>query len=103
MNALSEEKYILAKQYIDLLEIVEEAFDYIRESFKNPSYSEGDRSFKRIAFPPIINTNFVLGENFSGTTCIIKSLRSLRAGRNHSAYSAWKLIVEQEMKPYIQV
>lgn len=128
LNTLTEEKYILAKQYIDLLETVDEAFDYIVESFKNLSYTEGDRLLNDIfhAFSQIINTNFVLAENFKEQPAVLKSLAQFNSVvekaemldgnfANHNAkqkvilehlypaYSSWKLAVVHELKPFIQV
>lgn len=125
---LTEEKFILAKQYIDLLETVEETFDYIEESFKNLSYTEGDRLLNDIfhAFSQIISTNFILAENFKTQPTVLITLAQFvvvvekaemlegkfsdqTARQNiilehlYPAYSAWKLSVEQELRPYIQV
>ncbi|WP_144478033.1 hypothetical protein [Cytobacillus oceanisediminis] len=128
MIALSEEQYFLARQYMDLLETVEEAFKYIKESFNNLSYTEGDRLLSDIfhAFTQMINTNFVLAEYFKEQTSVLNSLVRFEAvvekaemldgkfnDQNakqkiilediHPAYSSWKLIVEQQLKPFIQV
>ena len=113
---------------MDLLETVEEAFKYIKESFNNLSYTEGDRLLSDIfhAFTQMINTNFVLAEYFKEQTSVLNSLVRFEAvvekaemldGRFndqnakqkiilediHPAYSSWKLIVEQQLKPFIQV
>jgi hypothetical protein len=125
---LTEEKLILAKQYIDLLETVEEAFDYIEESFKNLSYTEGDRLLNDIfhAFSQIISTNFILAENFKTQPTVLITLaqfvvvvekaemleekfadqtaiQKIILEHLYPSYSAWKLSVEQELRPYIQV
>lgn len=128
LNALCEEEYVLTRQYVDLLETVEEGFEYIVESFKNLSYTEGDRLLNDIlhAFSQIINTNFVLAERFKEKTSVLKSLAQFNVvvekaeildgkfaeqvvkqkiilEHLYPSFSGWRLSVEQELKPFIQV
>lgn len=128
MNASNEEQYILAKQYVDLLETVEEAFQYILESSKNLLYTEGDTLLNDIfeAFTQIINTNFVLAVHFKEQPEVLKALtrfevvvekaemldgkfadqsakQKIIMEHLYPAYTVWKIIMEKQFKPYIQV
>lgn len=128
LNTLSEEKYILVNQYNDLLDTVEEAFGYILKSFNDLSYTEGDRLLNDVfqAFSQIINTNFILAEEFKDSSQVLKNLTlfsevvekaEMLDGKFHDqtakqkiisehlypAFSAWKEIVEKDLKPYSQV
>lgn len=128
LNTLSEEKYILVKRYNDLLDTVEEAFDYILKSFNDLSFTEGDRLLDDVfqAFSQIINTNFILAEQFKDSIELLKNLAlfsevvekaEMLDGKFHDqtakqkviseylypAFSAWKQIVEKDLKPYSHV
>lgn len=128
LNTLSEEKYILVKQYNDLLDTVEEAFDYILKSFNDLSYTEGDRLLNDVfqAFSQIINTNFILAEQFKDKSDLLKNLalfsevvekaemldgkfadqtakQKIISEHLYPAFADWKQIVEKELKPYSHV
>jgi hypothetical protein len=128
LNTLSEEKYILVKQYNDLLDTVEAAFDYILKSFNDLSFTEGDRLLNDVfqAFSQIINTNFILAEHFKDSSDVLKNLalfsevvekaemldgkfndqtakQNIISEHLHPAFTAWKEMVEKELKPYSHV
>lgn len=128
LTTLSEEKYILVKQYNDLLDTVEEAFDYILKSFNDLSFTEGDRLLNDVfqAFSQIINTNFILADQFKDSIGLLKNLalfsevvetaemldgrfqdqtakQMIISEHLHPAFIAWKQIVESKLKLYSHV
>ncbi|WP_246861243.1 hypothetical protein [Bacillus sp. REN3] len=125
---MEEEKYLLAKRYSDLLETVEEGFEYIAKSFENLAYTEGDRLLDDIftAFSQIIQTNFLLAEFYKENAPLLKTLALFEAvvheaekldgkfgdpsakqeiilEQLYPAFSAWKQMVGKELNPYIHV
>jgi hypothetical protein len=127
MTTLTEANFDLLKKYHDLLETIEEAFDYVRESFVNDKYTHGDQVFADIidALAQIHRTNQQMAAIFSeddALTSIIQSFEAVltelfkleshmhdHTKKQHilqhhvfPAFEAWHLSLQPFLKKYIQ-
>jgi hypothetical protein len=127
MTTLTEANFELLKKYHDLLETIEEAFDYVRESFVNDKYTHGDQVFADIidALAQIHRTNQQMAAIFSeddALTSIIQSFEAVLTElfkleshmQDHTkkqhilqhyvfpAFEAWHLSLQPFLKKYIQ-
>jgi hypothetical protein len=127
MTTLTEANFDLLKKYHDLLETIEEAFDYVRESFVNDKYTHGDQVFADIidALAQIHRTNQSLAEIFSEDDALKAIIQSFEAVltelfkleshmQDHTKkqhilqhhvfpdFEAWHLSLQPFLKKYIQ-
>ncbi|MFP7442326.1 hypothetical protein SFC50_01355 [Bacillus infantis] len=127
MIKLKEEQHILVKEYQDLLDTVEEAFEYIVESFTNLEKTEGDTLLVDIfhALPQIASVNEQLSQLFENHSSIEKVLavfdvvaekaellegnfenaekkQQIIREQLYPAFAAWSVMIQQELKPYTQ-
>ncbi|MBG9544745.1 hypothetical protein ABE29_18805 [Cytobacillus firmus] len=115
-------------QYTGLLDTMEEAFDYVLESFTDFQRTEGDRVLIDIfaGLEEVAKANLQLTDLFQDETSIMNALNGFdtvveKAGllegsfsdpskkaelvKNHifPAFSAWKSAIREELKPYSQI
>lgn len=127
MIELTEAQYVMVKNYNDLLETMEQGFEYTIESFENMERTQGDQILADVftAFSQINETNEAMLDifteekdvstkidNFKGVIAEIAKLEEVfddQAARqtiilNHifPAFQAWKMAIQKALKTYIQ-
>ena len=126
MTTLTENHYEMIHFYYNLLNTIEEGFDYVVQSFSNLELTEGDRIFKDIlaAFYHVDSTHKTLHavlqeerelveemEKFDGVIVALDEESSIFTSLDtHQdfvknqlvpAYLAWKESVQSQLQPYI--
>lgn len=126
MTTLTENHYEMIHFYNNLLNTIEEGFDYVVQSFSNLELTEGDRIFKDIlaAFYHVDSTHKTLHavlqdkrelveemEKFDGVIMALDEESSIFTSlETHQdfvksqlfpAYLAWKESVQSQLQPYI--
>jgi hypothetical protein len=128
MIKLQENQHILIKEYQDLLVTVEEALEYIVASFDNLEKTEGDRLLLDVfqALPHIASTSEQLSRLFEkespalegalasfhevaekaamleGNFGSLEKKQQIIREQLYPAFSAWSVMIQQELKPYTQ-
>jgi hypothetical protein len=122
LTTLTEEQYIVVKQYSDLLNTVEEAFQYIIESFDNYERTEGDILLADVfsAFGQIAETNeqqaAILPTEINQFDDVVKtaellvdafdnqgSKQQIIREKLYPAFSAWNGTMQEKLKPLYTV
>jgi hypothetical protein len=124
---LDEKQYTLIHQYTEMLQTVEEAFEYVESSFDDYSKTEGDLVLSDIfaALGQIESSNQLLRELFQDENEVLITLEKFDVVPNQAlklegnfndqnvkekvikeslspAFSAWKMEVEKVIKPFIR-
>jgi hypothetical protein len=127
MIKLKDEQHILLKEYQELLDIVEEAFEYIVESFTNLEKTESDRLLLDIfyALPQIASVNVQLSQLFKEHSSVgkvlavfddvaekaelvVENFQNLERKQQiirqelYPAFASWSVMIQQKFKPYTQ-
>ncbi|WP_442596318.1 hypothetical protein [Neobacillus sp. D3-1R] len=122
MTTLTEEQYSLVKQYSELLTTVEEAFQYIIESFNNYERTEGDQVLADVflAFAQIADANSQLATTFPNEVNqfneVIKAAQLLEPvftnqtqkqqliqEKLYPAFHTWSQTIQEKLKPLYTV
>jgi hypothetical protein len=124
---LDEKQYTLIHQYTEILQTVEEAFEYVEASFGDYTKTEGDLVLSDIfaALGQIESSNQLLKELFQEEKEILRTFEKfdevpkqalkLEDGFNDQnvrekvvkeslspAFSAWKMEVEKALQPFVR-
>jgi hypothetical protein len=127
IKQLDEKQYTLIHQYTEMLQTVEEAFEYVESSFDDYSKTEGDLVLSDIfaALGQIESSSQLLRELFQDENEVLTALgkfdeipkQAMKLEGNFNdqnvkekvikeslspAFSAWKMEVEKVMKPFIR-
>jgi hypothetical protein len=123
---IDEKQYELIQQYIDMLETIEEALDYVTASFADIEKTEGDKVLADVfeALGQVSESNKVFKDMFKDRPEFIIVLEKFEMvidqamelnghfqesnmkeeivkGKLSPAFSAWKLEIDQVMKPLL--
>jgi hypothetical protein len=123
---LDEKQYNYIGQYTEMLQTVEEAFEYVESSFEDYTKTEGDRVLTDIfaALAQIESGNLLLMEVFKGENEVLKAFENfaeipkqalkLESSFNNQnvkgkvikeslspTFSAWKMEVEKTLMPFV--
>ncbi|QVY61206.1 hypothetical protein [Cytobacillus gottheilii] len=126
MLKVTEDQHVLIKEYTDVLNTVEEAFEYIVDSFTNLEKTEGDVLLADVfqALPQIVTVNEQLSILFQDYPSIQKVLQvfdvvmekaelldgnfgnaqvkqTVIREQLYPAFAAWSVMIQQELKPYV--
>jgi hypothetical protein len=127
IQQLDEKQYTLIHQYTEMLQTVEEAFEYVASSFDDYSKTEGDLVLSDIfaALGQIESSSQLLRELFQDENEVLTALgkfdeipkQAMKLEGNFNdqnvkekvikeslspAFSAWKMEVEKVIKPFIR-
>ncbi len=123
LNALNEEKMLLVRQYIGLLDTIEEAFGHIFLCLEEMRLEDADHLWDdiRLAFGQIHLSNQVLAEHFAERTGVLNQFTSFedvwkRSQLLHNydsgmwvevigesiypAFSEWSREINKQFRPY---
>jgi hypothetical protein len=123
---LDEKQFELLKQYIGMLETIEEAFDYVTASFTDIEKTEGDQVLADVfeALGQVSESNKIFAELFGERHDILTVMgkfenvidqalelnghfqesnvkEEIVKGKLSPAFSAWKLEIDQVLKPLL--
>jgi hypothetical protein len=123
---IDEKQYELIQQYIDMLETIEEALNYVTESFTDIEKTEGGRVLADVfeALGQVSESNRVFKDLFNNRPEFITVLEKFESvidqalelnghfqesnvkeeivkGKLSPAFSSWKLEIDQVMKPLL--
>jgi hypothetical protein len=123
---IDEKQYGLIKQYMDLLETIEEALDYVTASFTHIEMTDGGRVLADVfeALGQVSESNNVFKDLFNERPefiCVFEKFEAvidqalelsghfqesnvkeeIVKGKLSPVFSAWKLEVDQVMKPLL--
>lgn len=126
MLKVTEDQHVLIKEYTEVLNTVEEAFEYIVDSFTNLEKTEGDVLLADVfqALPQIVTVNEQLSILFQDYPSIQKVLQvfdvvmekaelldgnfnnaqvkqTVIREQLYPAFAAWSVMIQQELKPYV--
>lgn len=126
MLKVTEDQHVLIKEYKEVLNTVEEAFEYIVDSFTNLEKTEGDVLLADVfqALPQIVTVNEQLSILFQDYPSIQKVLQvfdvvmekaelldgnfdnaqvkqTVIREQLYPAFAAWSVMIQQELKPYV--
>jgi inhibitor of KinA sporulation pathway (predicted exonuclease) len=127
MVSLTNAHFEMIQKYAALLDTIEEGFAYIEESFTNYERTQGDEVLADIftAFARIIETNIQLEQLFAAEEEIVRGLQLFTDVLDEAlqldgklddpnfkqqaiqqklspAFQAWKLVMQQALKKYIE-
>jgi hypothetical protein len=123
---LDEKQFELLKQYIGMLETIEEAFGYVTSSFTDIEKTEGDRVLADVfeALGQVSESNKIFVQMFEEHPDILKALEKYEhvidqalelnghfqehnvkeeivKGKLSPVFSDWKVEIEKELKPLL--
>ncbi|KAB2332677.1 hypothetical protein [Bacillus mesophilum] len=126
MLKITEDQHVLIKEYTEVLNTVEEAFEYIVDSFTNLEKTEGNVLLADVfqALPQILTVNEQLSILFQDYPSIQKVLQvfdvvmekaelldgnfdnaqvkqTVIREQLYPAFAAWSVMIQQELKPYV--
>ncbi|NMH68895.1 hypothetical protein HF072_08855 [Bacillus sp. RO3] len=89
LKILDEKQYELVLRFVDMLDTIEEALEYVEASFTDLSKTEGDRVLSDVfmALGQITECQFILHEIFEGREGIQTAITQF----DHVTDEAWKL------------
>lgn len=107
LNALNEEKMLLVRQYIGLLDTIEEAFGHIFLCLKKLRLEDADHLWDDIslAFGQIQLSNQVLAEHFADLPAVLIQFTSFddvwkkAQLLHHSDYGIWEEVIGESIYP----
>jgi hypothetical protein len=126
MNKLNENQIAMSKNYLDLINTIEEGFQYVIESFQNLERTEGDQVLSDIlvALNTLGESQFLFskifhGQHFDGLfgdiNVVINKALQLEGNLNnpeqkqkiietsiYPAFKNWKMEIQQVLTPYVQ-
>lgn len=107
LNALNEEKVLLVRQYIGLLDTIEEAFGHIFRCLEELRLEDAGQLWDDIslAFAQIQLSNQVLAEHFEERTGVLNQFASFEDVfkkaqiLHHSDFSMWEEVIGESIYP----
>ena len=105
LNALNEEKMLLVRQYIGLLDTIEEAFGHIVRCLEELRLEDADKLWDDVslAFGQIRLSNQVLAEHFAERPAVLNQFTSFEDVwkkaelLHHSDYSMWEEVIGESI------
>jgi transcription termination factor Rho len=127
MIQMEQKHFEVIRQYVDLIEIIEEGFEYIEGQYKVDAIMAGDRILGDVflAFSQIEGANQIILDIFNGEHSVKQEIQMFHSiieivkelednfqddeekkrivlSKLIPAFSAWQLLIEAEFKPYLQ-
>lgn len=127
MIQMAQKHFEVIRQYVDLIEIIEEGFEYIEDKYKVDEIMAGDRILGDVflAFSQIEGANQIILNVFNGEQSVEQEIQMFHSiieivkelednfqddaekkrivlSKLIPAFSAWKVLIESEFKPYLQ-
>lgn len=127
MIQMEQKHFEVIRQYVDLIEIIEEGFEYIEDKYKVDEIMAGDRILGDVflAFSQIEGANQIILNVFNGEQSVEQEIQMFHSiieivkelednfqddaekkrivlSKLIPAFSAWKVLIESEFKPYLQ-
>ncbi|MGM7702907.1 hypothetical protein ACSVDE_14350 [Pseudalkalibacillus sp. Hm43] len=127
MIQMEQKQFEVISQYVDLLQVIEEGFNYIEGRYQEDAVMAGDRILGDVflAFSQIEGANKIILDVFNGEkaveqeigmfSSIIDIVKELEQNFEDAdekkrivltklmpAFLSWKVLIESEFKPYLQ-